>query len=251
MRVAYSKSKHKWLLTNNRTDLSDVDLHEELDNETLKKKLLHVLVDGTVTTLPYMDEMVALLSRDQLLEKNTEKPVHVVLFTSRNKDNREVHDFKQRHMAFTTDKTPTELMDEFDKFVKDGLPGEISRFYYSVNARDNLKTQRALAHELFDDKPMDMSKLQKYLSSLALKTENRASSHWLFDYDNQEHVDAFVEDVKQYVDNVQTHKTPNGYAVIVEHGFDTRALLEKWKHVEAKRDGMLCVSWNQKVVSNG
>lgn len=46
--------------------------------------------------------------------------------------------------------------------------------------------------------------------------------------------------------NVEVHKTVNGYAVLVDQRFDTRALLEKWTNVELKRDDQLCVAWDTK-----
>ena len=52
-----------------------------------------------------------------------------------------------------------------------------------------------------------------------------------------------MKDVEQYT-KATKYKTPNGYAVILEHGFDTRELLSKWKDVELKRDDMLCIAWN-------
>ena len=41
-------------------------------------------------------------------------------------------------------------------------------------------------------------------------------------------------------DSYRVHKTKSGFAVIVEHGFDTRELLIKWEnHLEVKKDTML------------
>lgn len=81
----------------------------------------------------------------------------------------------------------------------------------------------------------------------------------MFDYDDDlDKVDEFVEDVKKYSTvthpkqkesvpiEVVKHKTPNGYAVIVSHGFDTRELLAKWKDVGLKRDDLLCIEWSKK-----
>lgn len=40
---------------------------------------------------------------------------------------------------------------------------------------------------------------------------------------------------------IEKHKTPNGYAIVVEHGFDTRELMEKWKgyDITLKKDELL------------
>ena len=66
---------------------------------------------------------------------------------------------------------------------------------------------------------------------------------WVVHDDDVELVDEFVKDVEQYT-KATKYKTPNGYAVVLEHGFDTRELLSKWKDVELKRDDMLCIAWN-------
>lgn len=46
--------------------------------------------------------------------------------------------------------------------------------------------------------------------------------------------------------SVKLHKTPNGYAVIVNQRFDTRQLLQDYQNVELKRDDLLCYSWDTK-----
>lgn len=255
LRLVYSKEHQKWFVTSKTPDELDADFHEEVDNNELRKKLLHVLVDGTVTTLPYLDELVAMLSRNQLLEKNTERPLHTVTYASRNKDNTDVPNFKQRYRAFTTDLTPDELEEHFNKFVEQGQPGEMSRFYYSLNARDNQKTLKELAHALLDDTNVSMEALQAYVTKFAARTHNRAESKWFFDFDDDPNlVDDFVADVLEMSkankallpEEVVKHKTPNGYAVVVAHGFDTRELLSKWTNVELKRDDLLCVKWKRK-----
>lgn len=60
-----------------------------------------------------------------------------VFFVSRNKDNKDVKDFKQRKISFLTDKSLDELKGKFDAFVARGVKGELSRFYISVNERNN------------------------------------------------------------------------------------------------------------------
>ena len=39
------------------------------------------------------------------------------------------------------------------------------------------------------------------------------------------------------------HLTKNGYAVLVDRGFDTRELLKKWPDVGLKKDDLLLVHW--------
>lgn len=40
---------------------------------------------------------------------------------------------------------------------------------------------------------------------------------------------------------IEAHKTPHGYAIVVPHGFDTRKLMETWKDydITLKKDELL------------
>ena len=65
-------------------------------------------------------------------------------------------------------------------------------------------------------------------------------SKWLFDFD----IDSPLTVLQFYNDlpvNGTIYKTPNGYAVVVEHGFDTRELMKKWENydITLKRDELL------------
>ena len=180
------------------------------------------------------------------------KKIYLYFFRSRNKDNKDVANFRQRSKTFITTKTALELDREFAAFVNDGQSGEMSRMYVAINTRDNAKIQKALTHKLIDDE-LDMTKLNRLLASIAAKPENRAKGEnkWLFDFDPVEGEDtdellkAFKKDLPLDA-NYHDFKTPNGYAVVVDHGFDTRELLAKWPNVELKRDGLLCRQWATK-----
>ena len=67
--------------------------------------------------------------------------LNVVLFTSRNKDNRHVENFKERRESFVTTLSADSeaLKDRFDRFVQSGVDGEMSRMYISINPRSNEK----------------------------------------------------------------------------------------------------------------
>ena len=70
-------------------------------------------------------------------------------------------------------------------------------------------------------------------------------------------VNEFINDIKEFTtyhwdepktllraiegEKAEKYKTPNGYAVVVNHGFDTRDLLKKWKDydITLKRDELL------------
>lgn len=173
----------------------------------------------------------------------------VVLFVSRNKDNKHISDFKERRVSFLTDKLIGELNKDFDEFVKRGLPNEMCRFYQQVNKRDNNKIRKSLIHELVDNENLNMSKLDSKIASISSKKENRSESKWLFDFDEDKRlIGSFLKDVKSYLPKDKTViplETPNGYSVVVEQGFDTRELLDKWKNVELKRDDMVCLDWKE------
>lgn len=172
-----------------------------------------------------------------------------VFFVSRNKDNTSVAGFRQRRRVFLTDKDPAELMDRFYQFVNAGVEGEFSRFYVSVNSRDMNKTKKALVCKMVMEDNFDLTRLEAEAASVAMKAENAAEKHWLFDFDLDD-----SPKMLEFVEEVQKHspcfyrKTPHGWAVVAEHGFDTRALLEKWgEWVDLKRDDMLCYKWSTKV----
>lgn len=172
-----------------------------------------------------------------------------VFFVSRNKDNKDVKDFKQRKISFLTDKSLDELKGKFDAFVARGVKGELSRFYISVNERNNESTIKDLQHYLLDHPTFSATKLESKVTSLAMQPQNAAEHKWLFDYDSSKDLDRFVEDLtlEGFKENeIEVHKTVHNYAVVVSHGFDSRKILAKYKDCELKRDAMLCVEWGIK-----
>lgn len=52
------------------------------------------------------------------LEDVRKEEIWTILFVSRNKDNRDVENFKQRKKSFVSTKKPEDLLKEFDVFVK-------------------------------------------------------------------------------------------------------------------------------------
>ncbi|MDQ8820611.1 hypothetical protein [Streptococcus ruminantium] len=180
------------------------------------------------------------------------KELKVCLFISRNKDNRDVVDFKKRKKSFVTTKSIDDLKNEFDSFVNAGRFGEVSRFYISVNSRDNKKIQKSLQHYLLDN-VLDLSKIDSKIASIASKPENALEHKWLFDcdFDNVHNMNDFERDVRESLtcenDEIVRYKTMSGYALVVPHGFDARVVLSCWPNVELKRDGMLLCDYNAKI----
>lgn len=196
------------------------------------------------------------------MEQN--KTIHVILFKSRNKDNKHIEGFKERSNSFISSKSYSELLPDFKAFVEKGVTGELCRMYMSVNPRSNSKTFKALQHKMIDSE-FDLSTLPQKVASIAVLKGNADDSKnlkWLFDFDPipntdiKESVKDFVEDIKNCYENTQRkddapidieiRKTLNGYAIIVDRRFDTRRLLNKWKNTELKRDAMLCCNWDTK-----
>lgn len=197
-------------------------------------------------------------------ESHDSDKLTVVLFVSRNKDNKNVENFTERRNAFVTTKDPKDLEHKFEAFVNDGQPSEQSRMYVSVNPRSNSKTFKALQHTMLDNE-YNLATLPQRVAALAARKENAYdSSHlnWLFDFDPVDGKDT-DELLQQFLNAVEkahlttqtkkgqprpemtvtTHKTPNGYAVVVDQRFDTRELLSQFPNVELKRDDLLCYKW--------
>lgn len=163
--------------------------------------------------------------------------LYVYLIRSRNKDNKDIPNFKERIKTILEYKENEDrVIKEFHKFAADGVPGEKTRLYRSVNSRNEEKIREEFIIRLLRDKP-SMTKLNRTLASVAQQVENRNESKWLFDFDVDDEiiVKDFVDDIYVHTDvdypieKIERHKTPHGYAIVVPHGFDTRELMEKWK----------------------
>jgi hypothetical protein len=177
-----------------------------------------------------------------------DKPLRICLMVSRNKDNKDVEDFKERRRAFLTTKTDDELRKEFGHFVEDGMFKEFCRLYVSVNARDPQKIHKELLKFLIDEPEFNLTHIQGKLAGIGAKKECALEKKWMFDYDSEECVGEFEKDIiinaMPAIEHIEEYRTPHGYAIIVDHGFDTRELMEKWGDIiTLKRDDLLCIDW--------
>ena len=195
--------------------------------------------------------------------------LYVYCFISRNKDNKNIEGFKTRSksiLAYEEDFGKIEK--EFKEWAAAGVPGEKARLYRTLNARAEDKIRDGFMVHLIKNKPLTTTKsYSNLLASIAMKAENRAESMWIFDFDvdKEDAVDEFIEDIKQFTTiywnenqekiavlgmDAKKYKTPNGYAIVVPHGFDTRNLLEKWGEydITLKRDDLLFLDMIQKEV---
>lgn len=205
-------------------------------------------------------------------EQENDDALTVIVFMSRNKDNKEIQGFKERRKAFTVPNKSLDTKDGniainrlFYNFVKDGKPGELSRLYMSVNKRSNEKTFIALQHEMLNGK-FNLATMPQKIASIAARKENAhdpKNLFWLFDFDRidglsdnefDDKIQEFVEDVKLtytltrggYLDGLMfMRKTVTGAAVIVGDHFDTRGLLKRWPNVTLKRDDLMLVTWKE------
>ena len=203
-------------------------------------------------------------------EQENDDALTVIVFMSRNKDNKHIPNFKERRNAFTVPNKSLDTKDGnivinrlFHNFVKDGKPGELSSLYRSVNKRSNEKTFIALQYEMLNGK-FNLATMPQKIASIAARKENAYDPKnllWLFDFDRIEgltddefenKIQEFVEDVKLTCflntginsdDLVLMRKTVTGAAVIINNHFDTRELLKRWSNVTLKRDDLLCVMW--------
>lgn len=176
-----------------------------------------------------------------------ENPV-CVLFISRNKDNNDVPGFRERRESFYTKKSDVVILSKFRDFINKGRLGEFCRCYISVNERDDAKVRKMLIHELIDNEDADLTRVQNYVVAIAAKKECAKGKMWMFDLDDDS------EEVKyQVVTDMlnagaivkECGRTPHGYYIIVEKGFDPRALFDKYP-ITLKRDDLKCIAWGTK-----
>ena len=184
-----------------------------------------------------------------------DRPINVVLFISRKKDNVGIEGFKERRKSFISrDAMLSEkLFNQFKLFRDEGVVGEMSRMYYSVTDRDPNKIYTELLHFLIDNPDFNLTSIDSKLAGIAAKKEcrNSESKQWLFDFDIDDNnkLDEFLTDIENIDSEIsfKSYHTPHGYAVITNKGFDTRTLLEKWgEDVTLKRDDLLLAFWSCK-----
>lgn len=173
--------------------------------------------------------------------------LYVYLICSRNKDNKDIPNFKERAKTILEYKeNGDKVIEAFKSFAAKGLPGEQTRLYRSVNSRNEEKIREELIIRLLRDKP-SMTQLNRTLASVAQQVQNRDESKWLFDFDvdNYFFKTEFINDIVKVSnieeDNIESFSTPHGYTIIVPHGFDTRELMENWKDydITLKKDELL------------
>lgn len=172
--------------------------------------------------------------------------INIVMFVSRNKDNKDVVGFKERKVGFPTtwDKNDERLHEMFREFKKKGLDGETSRFYFSLNARDNKKVVRSLLHFTLDNQlELNPAGLPLLVTRIAMHKENASTKHRLFDFDSSDIklLKEFISDLKSRglsEDDIEVQETINNYAVTIAHGVDLRGIIDTMpgQPIECKKD---------------
>lgn len=169
----------------------------------------------------------------------------IVFFASRNKDNKDVPNFKERRETHLMRGVPADYIMDFVAFCDKGVKGEMCRMYVSVNERNLDKAKKKLMTKLINEDDFDLVRIEAKTVSCAMQSDCAAEHRWLFDFDSldEELLKQFQADLNKYT-VYDTYRTPNGYALIAGHGFDCRKLIEKYKEVVTlKRDDFLCYRW--------
>lgn len=173
----------------------------------------------------------------------------VILFASRNKDNKDIEGFKERRKHFITNKPIETFKDAFAAFKREGLEGELCRWYVSTNTRDMEKVKKQLICRLVSDDTFDLANINSEIVSIAMKAECALSKRWAFDFDidDETKLFQFISDIHECDETIfpTWSGTPHGFVVVVPHGFDTRKLLSKYtkEEVTLHRDDMICYDW--------
>lgn len=182
--------------------------------------------------------------------------IYTVFFSSRNKDNANLEAFKPRTRTFLSKYANHTELDpnikyQFDEFVKQGINGELSRCYVSINAANPAKVNNSLMHYLIDHQNATPLQVQNKLISFANKPQNLATHRWLLDCDTSDH-NRFLK-ILHWLENnkisIKQYKpTKSGYAIVTEHGFDTREFLKEFPEVENKKESdlLVCFAQNKK-----
>lgn len=194
----------------------------------------------------------------------SKKYIRTITFVSRNKDNKNLtktnSGYKQRSQEFVIETDDTSIgdyeacledykiengntiIDCFNAFVSQGVPDEVCRIYWGINISEKKTVIAQLQHYLIDHEDVKLINMDSLVCHLA-ETTPKATHHWLFDVDTvdkEKALDVWHQILKE--SPAEIFETRSGYAVVSEHGFDTRKLLEDYSEVTLKRNSPLMVA---------
>lgn len=195
---------------------------------------------------------------------DSKKYIRTITFVSRNKDNKKLakanSGYKQRSQEFVieTDDTsmgdPKDYLDNckrengntilnsFNNFVSQGLPDEVCRIYWGINVSEKKTVIAQLQHYLIDHEDINLINMDSLVCHLA-ETAPKSTHHWLFDVDTldkEKAIDIWHQILKE--SPAKMFETHSGYAVVSDHGFDTRNLLKDFPEVTLKRNSPLMIA---------
>ena len=108
--------------------------------------------------------------------------LYLYLLCSRNKDNRNVLNFKQRTKPILEYKeNESKVFEAFKNFAEKGVDGEQTRLYRTVNSRNEDKIRKEFLIRLLRDES-NITKFSRILTSTAQQKCSRDENKWLFDF---------------------------------------------------------------------
>jgi len=204
---------------------------------------------------------------------SSKKYVRTITFVSRNKDNKDLikanKGYKQRskELVIETDNTSIsdprtylmnhgkepgkDILKPFFNFVHEGIPEEVCRIYWGINVSEKEAVISQLQHYLIDHNDVNLSNMNSLICRLAEKNNPKATHHWLFDIDTAG--ERKVKEIFRQISkesSAKIYKTRSGYAIVSDHGFDTRELLEKFPEATLKKNSPLMVFWSSKDIED-
>ena len=96
--------------------------------------------------------------------------LYVYLICSRNKDNKDIPNFKERIKILECKENEDSVIEAFKSFAVKGVTGEQTRLYRSVNSRNEEKIREEFIIRLLKDKPS----VTKFNSTLVCTTNSKS-----------------------------------------------------------------------------
>lgn len=185
----------------------------------------------------------------------------VAFMVSRSKDNAGIPSFHTRSRtklveldewddpSIFVDMVKARCEHMFYEFLDEGVVGETSRLYITMNPADEQKVMRELQHELIDGK-ITLHNIDSHLASLCMDTKNAlkpesGSSWWLFDADcGGVEVTEATDEMSQIIaatgrdseGHIHVLPTASNYCIMTNMHFDVRKITERHPDIEFKRD---------------
>lgn len=159
--------------------------------------------------------------------------VHMLLAFRRRKDNPDGDIRCLREVLYHEEEVAVARL----KAKCSAIPG-VWRLHMTVNARDTEAAAKVLTHKLVDN-PKDVgARLESIWRSCLLQSSSRAGRRILLDVDDPSILSELHEAIKDYPIVSETSTPSGGKHIIMEEGFDTRALYPFTKEqVTPHRDG--------------